>query len=103
MYKQSARKNTFQKLFLTYLLNIFYKINDENHLSTIKVMRILELNPNMTEAELRQMLAENFIRIKSKYSSSTKQIEEIFTRNIKEFVEKLRAKRGTNEKVRKKV
>lgn len=56
------------------------------------MIRILELNPDMTEAQLKQLLAENYIKIKSIYSSNTKQIEEIFSRNIKAFVEKLRGK-----------
>lgn len=57
------------------------------------MMRILELNPTMTETELKELLAENFIKVKSKYSSSTKQIEEVFSRNLKEFVEKISSKR----------
>jgi len=57
------------------------------------MMRILELNPTMTEAELKELLAENFIKVKSKYSSSTKQIEDVFSRNLKEFVEKISSKR----------
>jgi len=107
----------YEETFLLNYLNFdLIKTKDQRNLATtinekemsqrvteMMVMRILELNPNMTESELKQMLAENFIKIKSKYSSSTKQIEEIFTRNIHEFVQKLRAKRGTNEKVRKKV
>lgn len=58
------------------------------------IERIMELNPNMTEAQLREILAENYIRVKSKYSSSTKQIEEIFERNLRDFVKKIRSKEG---------
>lgn len=54
------------------------------------MLRILELNPNITEAELKELLAENYIRMKGKYSSNTKQIEDLFSRSIKLFMNNIR-------------
>ncbi len=68
------------------------------------MIRILELNPNMTEAQLKQLLAENYVKIKNMWASNTKQIEDIYTKKLKEFVEILKTKRGTStdEEIRKK-
>ncbi len=54
------------------------------------MLRILELNPNITEAQLKELLAENYIRMKGKYSSNTKQVEELFSRSIKLFMNNIR-------------
>ena len=54
------------------------------------MLRILELNPNMTEAQLKELLAESYIRMKGKYSSNTKQIEDLFSRSIKLFMNNIR-------------
>lgn len=54
------------------------------------MLRILELNPNITEAQLKELLAENYIRMKGKYSSNTKQIEDLFSRGIKLFMNNIR-------------
>lgn len=54
------------------------------------MLRILELNPNITEAQLKELLAENYIKMKGKYSSNTKQIEDLFSRSIKLFMNNIR-------------
>lgn len=54
------------------------------------MLRILELNPNITEQQLKELLAENYIRMKEKYSSNTKQIEDLFSRSIKLFMNNIR-------------
>lgn len=54
------------------------------------IMRILELNPNITEAQLKELLAENYIKMKGKYSSNTKQIEDLLERSIKLFMSNIR-------------
>ena len=54
------------------------------------MLRILELNPNITEAQLKELLAENYIQMKGKYSSNTKQIEDLFSRSIKLFMSNIR-------------
>ena len=54
------------------------------------MLRILELNPNITEAQLKELLAENYITMKGKYSSNTKQIEDLFSRSIKLFMNNIR-------------
>ena len=54
------------------------------------MLRILELNPNITEAQLKELLAENYIKMKGKYSSNIKQIEDLFSRNIKLFMNNIR-------------
>lgn len=55
------------------------------------MLRILELNPNITEAQLKELLAENYIKMKGKYSSNTKQIEDLFSRSIKLFMDNIRS------------
>ena len=54
------------------------------------IMRILELNPNITEMQLKELLAENYIKMKGKYSSNTKQIEDLLDRSIKLFMSNIR-------------
>ena len=56
------------------------------------MMRILELNPNLTEQQLKEMLAENYIKMRNRYATNTKQIEQLFCKNIKAYMEKLRSK-----------
>ena len=53
-------------------------------------MRILDLNPNITEQQLKEMLAESYIKMKGKYSSNIKQIEDLFERSIKLFMNNIR-------------
>ena len=55
------------------------------------MLRILELNPNITEAQLKELLAENYITMKGKYSSNIKQIEDLFSRSIKLFMNNIRS------------
>ena len=54
------------------------------------MLRILELNPNITELQLKELLAENYIKMKGKYSSNIKQIEDLFSRSIKLFMNNIR-------------
>jgi hypothetical protein len=54
------------------------------------MLRILELNPNITELQLKELLAENYIKMKGKYSSNIKQIEDLFSRSIKLFMNSIR-------------
>jgi len=56
------------------------------------MLRILELNPNITEQQLKELLAENYIIMKGKYSSNVKQIEDLFTRSIKLFMNNIMSK-----------
>ena len=55
------------------------------------MLRILELNPNITEAQLKELLAENYITMKGKYSSNIKQVEDLFSRSIKIFMSNIRS------------
>lgn len=69
------------------------KLDDKEVIKRITnnlMLRILELNPNITEAQLKELLAENYIRMKGKYSSNTKQIEDLFSRSIKLFMNNIR-------------
>ena len=50
------------------------------------VIKILELNQGMTEAQLREILAENYIKVRNKYNASIEQIEKIYSNNIKQFM-----------------
>lgn len=54
------------------------------------VQRILELNPNMTEIELKKMLAEDYIKMTEKYSTNLKQLENLFDKNIRAFMNNIR-------------
>ncbi len=68
-------------------------LNDKEVIKRITnnlILRILELNPNITESQLKELLAENYIKMKGKYSSNTKQIENLFTRSIKLFMNNIR-------------
>ncbi len=50
------------------------------------IIKILELNQGMTEAQLREMLAENYIKVRNKYNANIEQIEKIYSKNIKQFM-----------------
>jgi len=116
-YEEKGLLNTlYDETFLLNYLNFdLIKTKDKREVSAgiegkemsqriteMLMMRILELNPDMTEAQLKQLLAENYVKIKNMWASSTKQIEDLYTKNLKEFVEILKTKRGTNEEIHKK-
>ena len=59
------------------------------------IERIIEINPELAENELKKMIAEKYIIYKNKKGISLKPIEDIFKTKIKEYltkIEKLRLK-----------
>lgn len=54
------------------------------------IEKILELNPDLTEAGLKELIAEKFASLRKKNQANLKQIEDIYKKKIKEYTEKIK-------------
>lgn len=57
------------------------------------IEKILELNPDMTEAGLKELIAEKYVNQRKKNQASIRQIEEIYRKKIREYTEKIKLKK----------
>ena len=62
---------------------------EDKYLSDILLEKLIELNPNLTDQELKKMIADKYTAYKVKRDISLKPLEEVFKKNINSYMKKI--------------
>ena len=62
---------------------------ERKELTDILIQKLITINPDLSDQDLKKLIAERYVAYKTKKTISLKPLEDEFNRKIKEYLEKI--------------